>query len=741
MKKYPSFLTSPLNRRLTFRVVLFSAMLSIVLTLYQLYRDYLSDLEGVRQGHENIISSYREPLTYDVWIMSRPLIESQLLGIKRLPGISYVMLESVGWEKWSYGSPREDHRHETRVTLEHTNGRGAKVAIGTLIIQSDIRQIYNRAMNRALMTFLANGFQTIVVAGFIMLVVHRSIGRPLREMIVFFNSFSLGKDMPSLVLNRKSSRDPDEVDQAVLAINKMVMELTESYRAVKRSESKLSSIYRMFPVIVWSLDKDGIFTMSEGKDLASLGLKPGERVGDSIFEVHRGNRSILDSIRLGYAGQYNETEMHVGDIVYQASVMPIINEDGDVEGVYGLAINVSDKKKAESEIANLRNYLSSIINSMPSVLIGVDRDGHISQWNRQAEVVSQVKEEDAMGKHFTQVFPALADLRDHVDEAVKTGAVYQRPRVARAAGLQKYFEDVTIYPLQNSQDQGAVIRIDDVSDMVRIEEMMIQNEKMLSVGGLAAGMAHEINNPLAGMIQTASVLQSRLDNIDMAANQKAAREVGVSMEAIQAYMEKRGIIRMAKTINQSGMKMGELVENMLSFARKADTDDTTSHQPEYLVDQILELAATEYDLKKHYDFKSIRIVKEYQDDLPMVICEGGKIQQVLLNILRNGAQAMHEHPESTGGEPQFIIRLTTEEKNRYLRIEIEDNGPGMDRKVQKRIFEPFFTTKPVGMGTGLGLSVSYFIITENHQGTMNVVSEPGKGAVFIIRLPLTGMTT
>ena len=121
----------------------------------------------------------------------------------------------------------------------------------------------------------------------------------------------------------------------------------------------------------------------------------------------------------------------------------------------------------------------------------------------------------------------------------------------------------------------------------------------------------------------------------------------------------------------------------------------------------------------------------------MISCEGAKIQQVLLNILSNGAQAMQEYlKDDKDKKPEFILRLFKEAYANKLHIEIEDNGPGMDEETRKRIFEPFFTTKPVGQGTGLGLSVSYFIITENHDGFMDVISEPGNGATFIIRLPL-----
>lgn len=241
------------------------------------------------------------------------------------------------------------------------------------------------------------------------------------------------------------------------------------------------------------------------------------------------------------------------------------------------------------------------------------------------------------------------------------------------------------------------------------------------------------------MMQAAENMLRRLTNLEHPANLQGARKAGTSMESIYLFMEERNILRMLQSIHKSGVRISEIVQNMLSFARKSNFE-RSDHSIEKLLDKTVEPAATDYDLRKQYDFKAIKIIKEYADDLPPVPCEGAKIQQVFLNILRNGALAMSEQQSAAASSPgkklspQFILRLA-KEKN-MLRIEIEDNGPGMNAEIRTRIFEPFYTTKPVGTGTGLGLSVSYFIITENHGGTMNVISEPGRGANFIIRLPL-----
>ncbi|WP_022665564.1 two-component system sensor histidine kinase NtrB [Desulfospira joergensenii] len=393
------------------------------------------------------------------------------------------------------------------------------------------------------------------------------------------------------------------------------------------------------------------------------------------------------------------------------------------------------QKTTSVEMKQLRNYLSNIINSMPSMLIGVDRRGRVTQWNLEAQKITGLSREKALGRLLPEAAPMLAKEMDRVFLAIETGQKQINLKSSRTVKDRTLFEDVTIFPLISRGVTGAVIRVDDITEKVRMEELVVQSEKMLSVGGLAAGMAHEINNPLAGMIQSANVLARRLsDNFNIPANQEAAQEAGTDMEAISRFMEARGIPPMIRAITTSGSRMAKIIKNMLSFARQGE-ERISFYSLSELMEKTLELAATDYDLKKKYDFKQIRIIKKFQTDLPRIPCEGAKIQQVLLNLLINGAQAMQE--AKTNG-PQFILRIRLDKTGETVSMEIEDNGPGMDEKTRKRVFEPFFTTKPVGVGTGLGLSVSYFIIRENHQGEMRVESKPGAGTKFIVRLPKGG---
>ncbi len=267
----------------------------------------------------------------------------------------------------------------------------------------------------------------------------------------------------------------------------------------------------------------------------------------------------------------------------------------------------------------------------------------------------------------------------------------------------------------------------DITSRKQAEEMMVQSEKMISVGGLAAGMAHEINNPLAGILQNLQVMRNRVTH-DTERNVAAAEEAGTSFEAIQAYMEGRGLVGMMDSIAEAGRRAAKIVDNMLGFSRRNGAHFAPNDLPE-IMERSLELASNDYNLKKHFDFRHIRIERDYDSSLGAIPCEGNQIQQVVLNLLSNSAQAMAEHVD----DPQITLRLKRE--GDMALIEIEDNGPGMDAETRKRAFEPFFTTKEVGHGTGLGLSVSYFIITENHGGTMALRSAPGTGTCFSIRIP------
>ena len=411
--------------------------------------------------------------------------------------------------------------------------------------------------------------------------------------------------------------------------------------------------------------------------------------------------------------------------------------DAIQEKIGSLNTEITDRKRSEKEIQRLRAYLSNIVDSMPSVLVAVDNSGMVTEWNLEAENVTGNKKNEALGRLLPDILTCMENHFEEVSSAINLGEVRRGIRVAHeVTNLEKLF-DVTIYPLVSNGAEGAVIRLDDVTERVRLEAVMIQTEKMMSVGGLAAGMAHEINNPLAGMLQSVQVIQNRLSS-ELARNHEIAEGCGITMKNIECYINKREVPKMLEAIVESGERASRIIRNMLSFSRKSISRYTPCNITQ-LLDKTVDLASNDYDLKKKFDFRKIEIIRQYDSDVMEVRCDPTTIQQVFFNILKNAAQAMiasvdkNTNIKELYSQPRIILRVYRAED--HVKIAIEDNGIGMDEGTSNRIFEPFFTTKNIGIGTGLGLSVSYFIIKENHKGFIDVTSKPGEGSVFTVSLP------
>ena len=280
----------------------------------------------------------------------------------------------------------------------------------------------------------------------------------------------------------------------------------------------------------------------------------------------------------------------------------------------------------------------------------------------------------------------------------------------------------------------AVMR--DLTEFKRMQELMIQSEKMISVGGIAAGLAHEINNPLGIIVQTAQNLVLRT-RPDFRKNIEVAESLGLDMALMEKYMQARKILTFVQDIQVAAVRASDIIRHMLDFSRRSEFRRTICSIPD-IVERAVALAQNDFDLKKSYDFKHISIVRDFAPDLRDIKCTETELEQVFLNLLRNAAQAIGMSDPPTQS-PCIVIRLTNVDQG--VRIEVADNGPGMPPEMKRRVFEPFYTTKPPGIGTGLGLSVSYFIVTRGHAGKMWVESSPGMGATFVIELPLASEET
>jgi len=242
-------------------------------------------------------------------------------------------------------------------------------------------------------------------------------------------------------------------------------------------------------------------------------------------------------------------------------------------------------------------------------------------------------------------------------------------------------------------------------ELKEAQDQVIRSEKLASLGKLSATIAHEINNPIAAVLTYVKLMM------------KLVKRGHFSQDRAE------DISRYLGTMASEMTRCGEIVKNLLAFSRRTKIAIKLQN-----IDQIINrtLALTSHDL----ELKEIQLESEITRDLPMVKCDFRQIQQILLNLIINASEAME-------GGGVLSISAKISEKNGFVEITISDTGCGISEEDQKNIFEPFFTTKEEGKGVGLGLSVVYGIIT-NHNGSIEVESEVGKGSTFRILLPVHG---
>ncbi len=396
------------------------------------------------------------------------------------------------------------------------------------------------------------------------------------------------------------------------------------------------------------------------------------------------------------------------------------------------------KRETENSLRQSEKRLRGITDSAQDAILMMDPQGNISFWNPAAERIFGYGATEVLGKNLhTLLMPSRYQevQQTAFQEFLTSGQSKAINNTIETTARHKYGREIpvtlSLSALLQDGSWHAVGIVRDISEHKRMEEQMLQTEKMSTIAGLAAGVAHEINTPLSAILQSIQVIQQSLSP-DIARNQEIAGHCGLDLTRVQDYFQKRDIIFFMDGIKESAIKSARIIGDLLQFSRPRQGEKVPQNLV-LLLDKSIKLAKSDYDLRKKYDILNIEIVKEYSPDLPQVACVATDIEQVFINLLKNAAQALSDRAEP---KPKARIILRTLLHGEMVRVEIEDNGPGMDEKTRLHIFDPFFTTKDIGVGTGLGLSVVYSIIVSKHGGAVAVRSRAGEGATFTIDLPL-----
>ena len=501
---------------------------------------------------------------------------------------------------------------------------------------------------------------------------------------------------------------------------------------------------------IWEVSAEGVYTYSSPQVESILGYTPEYVIGKTPFDMMPPSEAERIEAVFRNLTEKNEPIVELENfafhkdgrmVVLETSGVPFFDQNGKLEGYRGIDRDITSRKRAETALAREKRFSDAMLDGLPGIFYVFDGKGRFLRWNRNVETISGYTANEISQMTSDLFFPEAERpaVREAIGRVFTEGwATIEANFLSKDGSTAPYLMtgtriDIEGNPLLAGLGMDITERKQAEREKLILERQVQHAQKLESIGVLTAGIAHEINNPLAGILQSVSVLINRLTG-DLPANDKAAKASGTSISAIRQYLELRKIPGMLENIRNSGNMAAKIVKNMLNFSRKSEKV-ISSHNLGGLMDQALELFQTNYDMKKGYDFKKIEIVRDYDHAVCPVPCEASKIQQVFMNILKNGAEAMTE-AKNRSTQPTFM--LSVRDDDAWVRVEIEDNGPGMDSTTRRRVFEPLYTTKSAGKGTGLGLSVSYYIITNDHDGEISVEDSKSGGTRFVIRLPKGG---
>lgn len=592
------------------------------------------------------------------------------------------------------------------------------------------------------------------------------------------------------------------------AVQSDITDRKQAEEALRKSESYYRCIVETASEGVWMFDADSKTTFANSMMAEMLGYTVEEMLGKSLFEFIDSEQVAIaeayvqrrrQGIRERHDFQFTRKDgSHLWAIV---SATPMFDAGGEFSGVLRMITDISDRKQAEAELLQTLKELEfeKFALDQSAIVSNTDEFGTITYVNDQFCELFKYSREELIGKTHRLVNSGYhpADFFKQLWSTIRKGNVWRGEMKNRAKDGTYFWLDTTIVPCLNSRGephQYVAIR-KDITDKKQAEEslrlseselrtknqelakalrdvrqtqsMMVQNEKMVSLGQLVAGVAHEINNPVSfiygNVMHADDYFQDLLKMVEL-----YQQEYPQPTAAIQAEMDDVDLNFLLQDLPKllNSMKMGaerirQIVLSLKNFSRLDEAEQKQVDIHEGIESTLLIL---QHRLKETAGHPKILLLKEY-GNLPRVQCYAGQLNQVFMNIIGNAIDALEDAMETgnwaDGADspipycPSPTLRICTEVKYgdevlmqpevavsgdsirspTHIVIRIADNGPGIPEEVQQRLFDPFFTTKEPGKGTGLGLSISYQIVVEKHGGQLKCHSAPGQGTEFAIEIP------
>lgn len=499
---------------------------------------------------------------------------------------------------------------------------------------------------------------------------------------------------------------------AVLVRSRDVTENRALRARVGRTERYLEQLVNHVPVVFCLLDSDGTVLLSEGRGLEGIGLRPGEAVGKSVFDLYAHYHPVTAAVERALDGEEVRAELRVEGRIYETLLTPRTDEEGRVLGVSGVSLDRTEEARAREADA----FKARLLDFIGQAVIVTDPEGRITYWNRAATELYGWEREEVMGRSVVEV-TVPEDAEDEASEILATlpagGTWSGEFRVQRKDGTTFPVLTTVAPMLDEDGEMTGVIGVSvDLSERRALEARLEEARRVEAIGRLAGGVAHDFNNMITAIRGYARLLLG---------------EVGPEEEHLRPDLEE---------IDRVAERAGEITAQLLAYGRRQVS------QPRRL--DLAETVGSMTGVLSRLVGEDVGLTFVADEGPCPVEIDPSQVERLVLNLAVNAREAM-----SGGGEMEIRVRpaepdaVSTaepgcdEEEGPWVELSVRDTGRGIAEAHLPHVFEPFYTTKARGGGTGLGLATVQGVAMQNG-GCVAVESEPGEGATFRVYLPRAG---